>query len=199
MGIWTGGDSWQSEPWRHRGDNLPINRMHRRDIRYRAISVPPACAQRDRRFKTSHPPASPIPGDELWLRAGSKHHQELPQQAPNSSIHSYILGRCFLKQLGSHQLWSWEGGATQPKAAAQRASPHPLGALLNRQTACKPWGRKRQNTHLQSINTDHPTKTVQTFFQRRAYQSPGPPDRSRVPAAQSHAAQRVFTAFLNLL
>lgn len=55
------------------------------------------------------PPASPIPGDELWLRAGSKHHQELPQQAPNSSIHSYILGRCFLKQLGSHQLWPWEG------------------------------------------------------------------------------------------
>ena len=175
MGIWTGGDSWQSEPWRHRGDNLPINRMHGSGICYRAISMPSVRAQRDRRFKTSHPPASPIPGDELQLRAGGT----TPSGAsPAGFKFLYPLlypGKVLSKTTGISSAVLLGGGQTQPRAAAQRAPPRPLGALLNHQTTCKPWGRKRQDIHMQSIKTDHPTKTVQTLFQRRAQQSPSPP------------------------
>lgn len=157
MGIWSGGDSWQSKPWRHRGDNLPINRMHGRGICYRAISMPSARAQRDRRFKTSRPPASPIPGDELQLRLAAKHHQELPQQAPNSFVHSHILGRCFLKQLGSHQLRSWEGGntaqgcsakgtATSPRTPAEPNCLQTMGSEETKHTPAGNWYRPSHKT-----------------------------------------------------
>lgn len=74
--------------------------------------MPSARAQRDRRFKTSQPPAVPFQGMNYSSELAAKRHQELLQQAPNSSIPSYILRRCFLKQLGSHQLCFWEGGNT---------------------------------------------------------------------------------------
>lgn len=143
MGIWTGGDSWQSKPRRHRGDNLPINRMHGRRICYRAISMISTRAQRDRRLKTSRPQPGPFQGMNYSSGPGAGHHGELHRQAPNSCIHSDILGRCFLKQLGSPQLCSWEGGNT-----AQGCS-----------TNSSPWSPAEPSHCLQSMGLEDTKRT----------------------------------------
>lgn len=169
MGIRTGGDSWQSKPWRHRGDNLPITRMHRRGICYTATSMPSAMLKAEG-SRPATPQPVPFQGMNYSSGLVAKHHRELPQQAPHSCINSYP-GKVLSKTTGISSAVLWKGGNTA-QAAARRAVPYPLGALLNH-TAYKPWGQKRQNIHLQSINTDHSTKTL---FQSRAQQGPCSPE-----------------------
>lgn len=133
MGIWAGGDSWQSKPWRHRGDDVPRNKLQGRDICYRALSMPPARAQRDRRPESSSPPASLIPGDELQFRAGGK-----------TPAGTSLAGSEFLQLLlyPGKVLCKTTESSFRSGAAAGRALPHPLGALLN-QTPSKLWSWKR--------------------------------------------------------
>ena len=90
----------------------------------------------------------PLPFQRMNYSSGlaAKHYQELPQQAPNSSVHSYILGRCFLKQLGSHQLCFWKGGNI-----AQGCSLKDI--------TTSPWSRAEPSNCLQTVGLEEPKHT----------------------------------------
>lgn len=91
FGLGRVGDSWQSKAWRHRGDNVPRNRLQGRDICYRALPM-----------GEQQPPASPIPGDELQLQGwGQNSSRNFPGCLQIPPKCSQSLGRCSLKQLGA--------------------------------------------------------------------------------------------------
>lgn len=101
----------------------------------------------------------------------AKHHQELPRQAPDSSIHSYILGSCFLKQPRSHQLCSWKGGQHSPGCSVKG-------------TATSPWSSAKPSNCPQSVgleDKDICSQLIQTVPQKLC-QPPFREGLSRVPA-----------------